>query len=348
MTLVTATLDEQTAARFARMALANVVREYPNHIMHILNDDADARIPKALHPAFFGSYDWHSAVHSHWLLVRLLRLFPETAFAGVARARLDAHLTATNMHAECGYFSAPHRAGFERPYGLAWLLQLAAELTEWHDSAAVRWRAALRPLEDLAVARFIAWLPKLNHPIRSGEHSQTAFALGLVHDYASSTQHAALRTLVESRSRDFYAHDVNAPLAYEPSGHDFLSPALAEADLMRRILPRADFPNWLTKFLPQIPKMENTNWLPPVSSRDRADGKLAHLDGLNLSRAWMLEGIAGALPAGDPRRAVLLASARIHAQAGLESVTEEHYEGSHWLPSFAVYLLTKRGLDEQC
>jgi hypothetical protein len=341
------TLDGQTATRFAHMALANVTREYPNHLMHLLNGMQDALAPRLLHPAFYGSYDWHSAVHNHWLLARLLRLMPEAEFRDAAYALLDAHLDSGNIGAECRYFEAPHHAGFERPYGLAWLLQLAAELHEWDVAEARRWRAALRPLEDLAVARFREWLPKLSHPVRGGEHSQTAFALGLVHDYAHSTRHTALGALVESRSRDFYLGDVNAPLAYEPSGHDFLSACLAEADLMRRLMPQAGFAAWLGQFLHQIPTNDKSSWLPPVASRDRADGKLAHLDGLNLSRAWMLAGITSALPENDRRRGALLAASRVHADAGLAAVTDEHYEGSHWLPSFAVYLLTRRGIRER-
>ncbi|MGH8336362.1 MAG: DUF2891 domain-containing protein, partial [Gammaproteobacteria bacterium] len=311
------------------------------------NGDADACTPRELHPAFYGSYDWHSAVHSHWLLVRLLHFFPDADFAAEARGVLDLHLAPTNIAAECRYFEAPHRAGFERPYGLAWLLQLASELHEWQTAEASSRRVVLAPLEMLAVRRFSAWLPKLSYPIRSGEHANSAFALGLVYDYALSTQHAALETLVRARCREFYLADSHAPLAYEPSGHDFLSPVFAEADLMRRILPQKEFTSWLTKFLPQIPANEDTRWLPPVSSRDPADGKLAHLDGLNLSRAWMLQAIAAALPDSDPRRAGLCAAACPHAEAGLAAVTDEHYEGSHWLPSFAVYLLTRRSLDAQ-
>lgn len=340
-------MDVHTATRFARMALANVKREYPNHLMHVLNGMQDALPPRRLHPVFYGSYDWHSAVHGHWLLVRLLRVMPEAEFREAASAVLGAHLDAAKVAAECHYVEAPHRAGFERPYGLAWLLQLAAELHEWDSAAAQHWHEALRPLEQIAVSRFRDWLPKLSHPVRGGEHANSAFALGLVHDYAHSTRHAELGVLVESRSRDFYLDDVSAPLAYEPSGHDFLSPALAEADLMRRLLPQAEFASWLDKFMPGIAAQENASWLQPVQSRDRADGKLAHLDGLNLSRAWMLEGIASALPENDGRRGALLAAARVHADAGLAAVTDEHYEGSHWLPSFAVYLLTRRGIRER-
>lgn len=346
MTRSTAVMDAQTATRFARMALANVKREYPNQLMLVLNGMQDALSPRLLHPVFYGSYDWHSAVHSHWLLVRLLRIMPEAEFSEAASAVLDAHLDAANVAAECRYFEAPHRAGFERPYGLAWLLQLAAELYEWDSDVSQRWREALLPLEQIAVSRFRDWLPKLSHPVRGGEHANSAFALGLVHDYARSTRHAELGALVESRSRDFYLGDVNAPLAYEPSGHDFLSPALAEADLLRRVLSQAEFASWLDKFMPGIAAQENASWLQPVQSRDRADGKLAHLDGLNLSRAWMLKGVASALPENDRRRGALLQTAQAHAQAGLAAVTDEHYEGSHWLPSFAVYLLTRRGIRE--
>ncbi|MGH8413314.1 MAG: DUF2891 domain-containing protein [Gammaproteobacteria bacterium] len=340
MIAVTGMLDERVAEKFAHMALENVRREYPNHIMHLLSADADALTPRVLHPAFYGSYDWHSSVHSHWLLVRLLRLFPAAKFAADTCQVLDTHLTPANIAAECRYFEAPHRTGFERPYGLAWLLQLTAELHEWQTAETGKWQAALAPLEMLTVSRFSEWLPKLSHPIRSGEHANLAFALGLVYDYAHSTRHAALETLVKTRCHKFYLADNHAPLAYEPSGHDFLSPVFAEADLMRRILPQKEFASWLTKFLPQIPANEDTSWLPPVSSRDPADGKLAHLDGLNLSRAWMLEGIVAALPQNDPRRSALFATAQTHAEAGLAVVTDEHYEGSHWLPSFAVYLLT--------
>ena len=344
MTAATLQLDEKTATRFARMALDNVRREYPSHITHMLNSDADVLPPHTLHPAFYGSYDWHSAVHSHWLLVRLLRLFPQADFAAGVAVLLDRHLTPQKLAAERSYFEQLHRATFERPYGLAWLLQLDAELAEWGTTRALAWRATLAPLTGLGAVRFGEWLPKLSHPVRVGEHSQTAFALGLVHDWAQTTGDANLASLVESRSRDFYLHDVNAPLAYEPSGHDFLSPAFAEADLMRRILPQKDFVIWLTKFLPQVSDGGSDAWLQPVTSRDPSDGKLAHLDGLNLSRAWMLEGIAGELPMSDRRRAVLLATARVHGETGLAAVTAEHYEGSHWLPSFAVYLLTRRGL----
>ncbi|MGA9855239.1 MAG: DUF2891 domain-containing protein [Gammaproteobacteria bacterium] len=334
------------AVRFARMVMQNVVLEYPNHIMHMLNGDPDALTPRQLHPVFYGCYDWHSSVHSHWLLVRLLRQFPQAPFASDIRYLLDSQLTAEKLAVERVYFEPPNRASFERPYGLAWLLLLTAELHEWQSPEARHWHALLAPLEKMAKWRFAAWLPKLTHPVRSGEHAQTAFALGLLHDCAHITHDGEFARLVEGCSRAFYLQDKHAPLAYEPSGHDFLSPVLAEADLLRRVLSRQEFGCWLTTLIPHIPSTAETVWLRPVVSRDPADGKLAHLDGLNLSRAWMCEGIASALPANDTRRQAILATAAAHAQAGLAAINEELYAGSHWLPSFAVYLLTRRGIND--
>lgn len=337
-------LNEPMAARFARMVMQNVEREYPNHIMHMLNGDADALAPRQLHPVFYGCYDWHSSVHSHWMLVRLLRQFPQALFAPDIRRLLDRQLTTEKLVVEGAYLEQPNRAGFERPYGLAWLLQFAAELHEWQTADAMRWHALLVPLRDMVKRRVTEWLPKLTHPVRSGEHAQTAFALGLMHDCARVTDDKPFARLVESRSRDFYLQDKNAALAYEPSGHDFLSPILAEADLVRRVLTRPEFADWLATFLPQIPRIKDAKWLQPVVSRDPADGKLTHLDGLNFSRAWMCEGIASVLPADDARHDTLLATAAVHTQAGLTGIHDELYAGSHWLPSFAVYLLTRRGI----
>lgn len=331
--------------RFARLALECVHREYPNKIAHVLNGDSDVRPPRELTPAFFGCFDWHSAVHGHWLLARLARLYPDADFAAPARDALGRSLTADHVAAEVRYFRAPGRAGFERPYGSAWLLQLAAELREWDDPAARRWLDALAPLEFTAAAQFRTWLPKLTHPIRAGEHSQTAFAFGLVHDWARRASDAAMLDLLEARIADFYLDDRRCPLGYEPSGHDFLSPCLAEADLLRRVLAPDRFAAWLAEFLPDIPTAgDAAGWLEPAVVTDAGDGKLVHLDGLNLSRAWMLEGIAAALPAGDARRPALLAAAERHRAAGLAAVTGEHYQGGHWLGTFAAYLVTGRGL----
>jgi len=328
--------------RMARMALANLGREYPNHIQHLMDSDTDAAPPRELHPIFCGAYDWHSAVHNYWLLVRLLRYMPEAGFAREARDLVTQRLNPADVAQECRYFEDPRRASWERPYGLAWLLQLAAELREWHAPEARRWHTALAPLEEVARQRFSTWLPKLFYPIRSGEHSQTAFALGLLHDWARAAADPAMGELVWAKALEFHRADVQGPLVYEPSGQDFLSPVLAEADLLRRLLPPQEFARWLRAFLPGLPR-DGSRWLEPAVSRDPSDPKLAHLDGLNLSRAWMLQGIAAGLPEDDARRAALSGAAEEHAQAGLAAICEEHYEGSHWLPSFAVYLLTERG-----
>ena len=339
MTADSPRLTPEFAERFARLALNCVDREYPSHILHLLMADEDVRPPRELTPVFFGCFDWHSAVHGHWTLARLLRVFPDSSWTSEARAVLNSHFTETRIAGEVEYLGCPERAGFERPYGLAWLLQL---ILECRESEARVWADRLEPLESLAADRFASWLPKLTHPVRSGEHSQSAFALGLLFDWAKGTGNSAMGNLVRERALAFYLKDFEAPLAYEPSGQDFLSPALAEADVLRRILSPEDFGIWLTDFLPQLGDPER--WLAPVAVSDPSDGKLAHLDGLNLSRAWMLEGIAYGLPEYDPRRGMLFATSREHARAGLASVTGEHYAGGHWLGSFATYLLTRRGI----
>jgi hypothetical protein len=333
-----APLDEVAAARFAALALACVHQEYPNKLSHVLATDADARPPRELTPSFFGCLDWHSSVHGHWLLARLARRFPSAPFAGPARAALARSLAPERLAAEAAYLRAPGRASFERPYGLAWLLQLSAELRGWDDPEARGWAAALAPLEAEAAARLATWLPRLRYPIRSGEHSQTAFAFGLVRDWAVATGNQAMRRQVDEKARAFYLGDRDCPIAYEPSGEDFLSPCLAEADLMRRVLPPADLTGWLTRFLPGIPRAGGAGWLAPAVVTDRSDPRLAHHAGLNLTRAWMLLGVAGALPAGDPRRGPLAAAAGAHAEEALPAVTGEHYAGGHWLGTFAVYL----------
>jgi hypothetical protein len=331
-------------ARFARLALECVDREYPNKIAHVMQSDADVAPPRELTPAFSGCFDWHSAVHAHWLLARLARLHPEEEFAAEARVALDRAITAENIASEVSYLQGEGRDSFERPYGLAWLLQLAAELREWEAPRARTWAETLAPLERAAAERLQSWIPKLAYPIRTGEHSQTAFAFGLVLDWARTAGDTGMAQLLERRTRELYLADRDCPLAYEPSGQDFLSPCLAEADLVRRVLPPAEFAAWLGAFLPGIPLQADGSWLPVALVTDRADGKLAHLDGLNLSRAWMLEGIAEGLPGDDPRRPALAAAAAAHRESGLASVTGEHYEGGHWLGTFAAYLVTERGL----
>ena len=342
--------DVKVAERFARLALACVHKEYPNKISHVLNSDADVAPPRKLTPAFCGCYDWHSSVHGHWLLVRLVRTYPDASFAAAAREALKQSLTADNLKEEAAYLRRAGRASFERPYGLSWLLQLCAELREWHDPQAREMSANLRPLEEAAVERLKTWLPKLSHPVRIGEHDQTAFGLGLMLDYARTVGDESFAKLVSDSARKFFLTDKNCPLAYEPSGEDFLSPCLGEADALRRVLSQDEFAKWLKEFLPQIPmtppesEAPTREWLPVTHSPDPSDPKLAHLDGLNLSRAWMLEGMISALSADDPRRFWLSAAAEEHRRAGLAAVTGEHYEGGHWLGSFAVYLTTQRGI----
>ena len=337
-------LAAATASRFAELALECVHQEYPNKISHTLQSDADVAPPRELTPAFYGCYDWHSSVHGHWLLARLARTFPEAGFAARAREALARSLTAENVTAEVEYLLAEGRVSFERPYGLAWLLQLAAELREWDDPEARGWATALAPLERAAADRLAEWLPKLDYAIRIGEHAQTAFAFGLALDWARAGGDERLAGLLAERSRYFHLGDRDCPLAYEPGGQDFLSPCIAEADLMRRLLTPLEHASWLDGFLPGIPLDGSADWLPVAVVSDPSDPKLAHLDGLNLSRAWMLEGVASGLPEGDPRRPSLLAAAGVHREAGLAAITGEHYEGGHWLGSFAVYLVTGRGL----
>jgi hypothetical protein len=329
--------DVNAAERFANLALACVHKEYPNKISHNLNSDADVAPPRKLTPAFYGCYDWHSSVHGHWLLVRLIRTFPNASSAPSARDALRQSLTADNIAQEAAYLRTE-----------AWLLQLVAELREWDDPQAREMVANLRPVEQAALERLADWLPKLSYPVRIGEHSQTAFALGLMLDYARSTGDAKFADLVESKAHQFYFADKDCPLAYEPSGEDFLSPCLGEADLMRRVLSSDEFARWLRTFLPQIAQARTgVSWLQPVVSPDPSDPKLAHLDGLNLSRAWMLEGIAAGLPKGDKRLPIIAAAAEAHRRAGLAAVTGKHYEGGHWLGTFAVYLASRRGIPQK-
>jgi len=330
--------------RFAQLALACVHKEYPNKISHVMDSDVDVAPPRQLTPVFYGCFDWHSSVHGHWLLVRLLRTHPDGAFADDAFKALEESFQPEAVAGEIAYMSRLDRAEFERPYGVAWLLQLTAELGEWDDPRAQRWLAALRPLADAYVVSMTDWLQKLAYPIRIGEHAQTAFAFGLFLDWARQSGNQAFETLVAQKSRSFYLDDVDCPLAYEPGGQDFLSPCLAEADLMRRLMDKPTYAAWLKRFLPTIPATAGDDWLPVARVTDRTDGKLAHLDGLNLSRAWMLQGMASGLPGDDPRITVIMQAAQAHACAGLAAVTGEHYAGGHWLGSFATYLVTHRGI----
>ncbi|HEX3147920.1 MAG TPA: DUF2891 domain-containing protein [Gemmataceae bacterium] len=334
-----APLSREQASAFAKLALTAVQKEYPNKPEHVLGGPADVKGPKALHPAFFGSYDWHSSVHGHWLLVRLLKLFPDLVEAKEMRTVLERHLTATNLKAEAEYFGRKESKSFERPYGWAWLLKLAEELHGWNDPDGKSWAANLQPLVDIIVARYLDFFPKQTYPIRTGVHPNTAFGLTFAHDFATVVGNKKLRELVEERAKAYFAQDADAPAKWEPGGADFFSPTLMEADLMRHILPAEEFRKWLVKFLPGAATTTPTSLFEPATVTDRTDPQLVHLDGLNLSRAWCMKSIAGALAVDDPARKVLAESAARHAEAGLKHLASGDYAGEHWLASFAVYLL---------
>jgi hypothetical protein len=325
---------------YVELALACVHREYPSQLALAMKCDDDARPPRELTPAFYGCYDWHSAVHGHWLLARALRVAPAATFGGGAHEALARSLTADHVARELAFLGP--RPTFERPYGLAWLLLLHAELATSDDATLRMHGATLAPLAELAAGRFREWLPKLTHPIRSGVHSQTAFAMGFVLDWARAVGEDDTRLVVEARAIDFHADDHGYATHLEPSGEDFLSPSLGAADLMARILEPRAFATWLERAMPALgrPAADATPLHSPVAASDREDGRLAHLDGLNASRAWMLARIARALPETDARVEPLRVSARAHEERALSAIEGAPYAGAHWLGTFATMLLT--------
>ncbi len=333
-------LSRKQASAFARLALKAIVQEYPNKPEHVLAGPVDAKSPRALHPAFYGSYDWHSSVHGHWMLVRLIRSFPDLPEAAQVRATMGTHLTAENVKVETDYFARKESKSFERPYGWAWLLKLTEELNGWDDPDAKVWAKYLRPLADLIASRYLEFLPKQTYPIRTGVHPNTAFGLSFAHDYARSVGDARLTKLVKERAKSYFGTDVDVPAGWEPGGADFFSPSLTEADLMRRLLSRDEFREWFGRFLPSASKGAPEGLFNPAIVTDRTDPQLVHLDGLNLSRAWAMRNIANALAADDPARAMLAFSSNRHAAAALAHVASGDYAGGHWLASFAVYLLS--------
>lgn len=333
-------LTQSQASHFARLALKCVAREYPNKPEHVLNDADDVQNPKALHPAFYGCYDWHSSVHGHWMLVRLLRMFPNLPEAGDIRKAIGVNLRAENILVEAAYLKQKNRQSFERTYGWAWLLKLAEEISLSDDAEVKAWSSSLQPLVDELVSSYIQFLPKQTYPIRTGVHPNTAFGLAFAYDYAKTVGNEKLASLIAERSRTYFAKDANYPAAWEPGGEDFFSPALMEADLMRRVMSEPEFRRWFHHFMPQLGAGMPKTLLQPATVTDRSDPKLVHLDGLNLSRAWCMRSIATALPATDPARRVLASSARLHASDALAHVASGDYAGEHWLASFAVYLLS--------
>jgi hypothetical protein len=332
-------VSDPAFSRFAARALANLVREYPNQPGHVLAGPADLVPTRALHPAFYGSYDWHSAVHMHWLLARLVRAAPTLPERAAIVELFERHCTPKAIAGECAYFARPHTQSFERTYGWAWLLALAAELAQSDDARLRHCGANVAPLAAIVVARYHAYLPRARHPIRHGVHANSAFGLALALDYARVAGDVAFAGLLTATARAWYGSDRNAPAAWEPSGADFLSPALMEADLMRRVLAAGEFARWLGDFLPGLADGLPATLMTPVPVADRADPQLVHLDGLNLSRAWCMRGIAAALAGDDPRVPVLSAAAAAHSAAGMEGLESGEYVGEHWLATFAVLAL---------
>jgi hypothetical protein len=333
-------LTQKEASHFASLALKCVNREFPNKPEHVINTSNDVQSPKTLHPAFYGCYDWHSSVHGHWMLIRLLKTFQNLPESAQVRKALNANLTAANLKAEAAYMTQPNRQSFERTYGWAWLLKLAEELHSWDDPDGDNWADALQPLVDVIVKSYKNFLPKQNYPIRTGVHPNTAFGLAFAYDYAKVVGDRELESLLEERSRTYFGKDTNYPGAWEPGGEDFFSAALMEADLMRRIMKPAEFSAWFQRFLPGVAEGNPASLLRPAVVTDRTDPKLVHLDGLNLSRAWCMKSIAKALPTNDRARSVLTRSAADHSAAALAHVASGDYAGEHWLASFAIYLLT--------
>ncbi len=328
-------LTEEGASHFAQLALACIQHEYPNKLGQVLNDANELKEPQVLHPAFYGCFDWHSSVHGHWMLVRLLKQFPNMPEAEEIRKKLRQNLTGNNIEKEVDYFKNANKS-WERMYGWAWLLKLAEELHFWNDTDGKEWAKNLSPLTRAIVERYMEFLPKQSYPVRTGVHPNTAFGLSFAWDYAKATGNFTFQTIIEKRAKDYYLLDENCPADWEPSGEDFLSACLEEANLMQRVLPEEIFNQWFKRFLP---KKKIAQFSYPADVSDRSDPKIVHLDGLNLSRAWCLYGISPKLKSKKIRRK-MLAAAQKHLEVTIPNIASEHYEGTHWLASFAVYALS--------
>jgi len=326
-------LSRDKAEYLYQFAFHCIDQEYPNKTGHTMADADDLATPSTLHPAFYGCLDWHSAVHGHWTLVKILTLYPQLEAGDAVRQKLARSLTRENILQEAAYFEREHNETFERTYGWVWLLKLAEALDSWDDPLADRLQRHLQPLTDLLEARLIEFLPKLTYPVRVGEHPNTAFALSFALDYARSFQRDTLEALIVSRARDYYLSDRQCPLAWEPGGFDFLSPCLQEAALMAKVLPPAEYLVWAEDFLPEL-FTGNLGGFQPAVVSDRSDGKLAHLDGLNFSRAWCLYEISRALD-----RPALISLAEEHLAFSYDKISADEYAGAHWLASFALYAL---------
>ncbi|MDC0678449.1 DUF2891 domain-containing protein [Sorangium atrum] len=334
---MTHVLTPEIASHFSAIALGHVTREYPNKLDHVMAGPEDVKGPRDLHPIFYGSFDWHSCVHGHWLLARIHRLFPGVPGAASVRGLLDAQLTGEKVAGELAYLQRLSSRGFERPYGWAWLLMLAAELARYETEEGRRWSAALAPLGDAFAGRLLEYLPRATYPVRAGAHTNSAFALVLAQEYAAVKGDERLSLRCVEAARTWYGRDADCQ-AWEPSQDDFLSPALVEAECMRRALPGPEFRAWFARFLPRAARGEPATLFEPATVSDRSDGKIAHLDGLNLSRAWCWRSLAAALPEGDAGRARALDAAERHLDASLPHVAGD-YMGEHWLASFALLAL---------
>lgn len=335
-------LDDATAERFARVALDNIVRPYPYKVDHLMADAGDLAAPADLHPVFYGSYDWHSSVHMHWLLVRLLALRPNLAVAAQIRETLDAQLRPEPIAKELAYFERPTSRTFERPYGWAWMLRLQAELgaQAQRDAQAAKWAAACAPLSDHLAQRLIDYIDIADFPVRTGTHFNSAFALVMALAFARQYQHLALRKSIVRRAHRWFAHDMRYPARYEPGGDEFLSGGLMEAVLMRQVMDDCGFGEWWDLFSPG--QAELGTWLTPVAVADRTDPKMSHLDGLNLSRAWCWRLLGPALPA--PLQSFAVRAWSDHLEASLPQAVDGHYVATHWLATFALLALEDLGV----
>ncbi len=327
-------LTREQANRLAGLPLKCMQQEFPNKLGQVLGGKEDMQSPQDLHPAFYGCFDWHSSVHGHWMLVELLKRFPDLENGEQIKKQLAENISAANIKQEVAYFEGKHNKSYERTYGWAWLLKLSESLQTWEDPMGKELANNLEPLTQLIRNRYLKFLPKLYYPIRVGEHTNTGFGLGFAWDYANTVQDKELLNLINQRAKDWFLEDENCPLAWEPSGYDFLSPCLEEADIMRRVLSREDFASWLKKFLPQLFDAKFT-WKPGQVS-DRSDGKLVHLDGLNFSRAWVLYGLA---KQGVGNQNTMVSIANAHMKFSLPNVVDGDYAGEHWLASFALWAL---------
>jgi hypothetical protein len=329
-------LKVDVAEGLAELALHCIHTEFPNKTGHIYDVDENLKTPKEMHPAFYGCFDWHSSVHGHWMLVKVLKSYPNSKMAKDIRAAIDQNITEQSILAEVEYFKGKLQKNYERTYGWAWLFQLQSELHTWDDAQGKKWEANLKPLVDLLRERMIEYLPKLTYPIRTGVHPNTAFALGFAYDYAMTTGDDEFAKIVKKRSFEYYLADENYPAYLEPNGTDFFSPSLLEADLLSRLMNEKEFEQWFDKFMPKL----TDNILQPAVVSDRNDLQIVHLDGLNLSRTWCMKRIASKLPESNKKRKALGKAALSHINDGLKSVASGDYAGEHWLASFAIYALS--------